>query len=306
MNHSSSSALTLQAWSHCIRLKRFVGYKLMFVILSLVPASVFAQFDLQLAITNPSDFSVSELAITEEAISLAEELWEREIVGYQPGITQTTLPITITGTTTGFAEANGTSSIVEGGFTIFQSGAIRVNVDILEDFSNFRGEGLNVIDELMAHEIGHVLGIGTTWTANGVYEQNSGEYTGQFGVAAYQQEFDPDATFIPVELAGPPGSRNAHWDQILRSAGEAGENNTGDPFDLSPLTGIVDSQGRDLAGELLTAALDPDIGEPFLSRFTVESLRDIGFEVRSIPEPSTTLLWIAGATMMTVQRRRKR
>lgn len=308
MNRPSLVASTSQALSHNIRWNRSVSGWLTILVLNLtlVPAAAFGQFDLQLSITNPNDFSATELAITQEAMLAAEALWESEITGYQPGITQTALPITITGTTTGFAEANGTGTVVEGGFTIHQSGAIRINRGILEDFADFRGEGLNVIDELMAHEIGHALGIGITWTANGVYVQNSGQYTGQYGLAAYQNEFDPTATFIPVELAGPAGSRNSHWDQILRSAGEAGPNNTGDPFGLSPLTGIVDSQGRDLAGELLTAALDPDIGEPFLSRFTVESLRDIGFEVRAIPEPSAALVWITGATLLSFQRRRKR
>ncbi len=270
---------------------------------SFVPVSVFGQFDLQLSIANPDDFSAAELAITQEAMQIAEVVWEREILGYQPGITQTTLPISIEGTTTGFANANGLTPFFEGGFWIFQAGEIRINRGILEDFSDFRGQGLNVIDELIAHEIGHVLGIGTTWVANGVYVPGSGQYTGQFGLAAYREEFDPDAEFIPVELSGPPGSRDVHWDQIFRGAGEAGE---GDPFDLSPLTGIVDDQDRDLAGELLTAALDPDIGAPFLARFTVESLRDVGFEVRpaAIPEPSAVFVWFAGTTLLASRRRR--
>ncbi|MBL7373652.1 hypothetical protein INQ23_30490, partial [Escherichia coli] len=52
--------------------------------------------------------------------------------------------------------------------------------------------------------------------------------------------------------------------------------NPNDQWSLSPLTGITDAQGRDLALELLTGALDPDYGEPFLSRTTVQSLRDLG------------------------------
>ena len=91
---------------------------------SFVPVSVFGQFDLQLSIANPDDFSAAELAITQEAMQIAEVVWEREILGYQPGITQTTLPISIEGTTTGFANANGLTPFFEGGFWIFQA-AIR-------------------------------------------------------------------------------------------------------------------------------------------------------------------------------------
>jgi len=69
------------------------------------------------------------------------------------------------------------------------------------------------------------------------------------------------------------------------------EGNPSDPWSLSPLTGITDSQGRDLGLELMTGAIDPDYGEPFLSNMTVQSLRDLGYTV--VPEPSSWSLLLA-------------
>ena len=57
------------------------------------------------------------------------------------------------------------------------------------------------------------------------------------------------------------------------------EGNPNDPWSLSPQTHIVDARRRDLALELMTGAMDPDYGEPFLSRTTVESMVDLGYAV---------------------------
>jgi hypothetical protein len=75
---------------------------------------------------------------------------------------------------------------------------------------------------------------------------------------------------------------DVHWDQTMRSSPDEG--NPSDPFSLSPLTGITDVYGRDLGLELMTGAFDADYGRPFLSRTTIQSLRDLGFTV--VPEPA--------------------
>jgi hypothetical protein len=291
------------SFGHCF-ISQFAASAALLCIVLALPKTVAAQFVLQVSITNPETFTPNQLAITQAAIVDAEERWEREITGYQPGITQTVLPITLTGTSTGFGDANGLGRYFAGGFWLYRSGAIRINRDLVEQFSDFGDNNVNVIDDLVAHEIGHVLGIGTLWDDNGLYSPQSGQYTGEFGLAAYQRYFDATATFVPVERAGNPGSVDAHWDQLLRSAGEAGM--ADDPFDLSPLTGIEDEQGRDLALELMTAALDPDFGDPFLSQFTIQSLRDLGFTVRAVPEPSAILLLTAASGIGVSRRSRQR
>jgi PEP-CTERM motif len=267
--------------------------------LAVSPASQAAPFSVTLTIANPQAFTPNQLQIVQQAAAQAELLWENVITGYQPGISLTGISASITGTTSGFASANYTGTTLQGGFRLSTGGSIQINTTILEQYANFQGTGLNVIDELLAHETGHVLGIGTLWEANNAYGFGSGQYTGQYGVAAYRAEFDPNATFVPVELAGDPSTANKHWDQIMRSSVQEG--NPNDPYSLSPLLGITDAQGRDFALELMTGAIDPDYGEPFLSNTTVQSLRDLGFAV--VPEPATWILLIVGGAIACFARR---
>jgi hypothetical protein len=261
-----------------------------------------APYEVTLTVANPEAFTPVQLQIVQEAAARAEILWENVIVGYQPGISRSGMTATINGATTGFAEANYTGVVFQGGFQISTGGSIQINVNVLEEYANFRGTGLNVIDELLAHEVGHVLGIGTLWQANGVYSFGTGRYTGQYGLAAYKAEFDPAATYVPVELAGAASTANKHWDQRMRSSTQEG--NPNDPYSLSPLLGITDAQGRDLALELMTGAIDPDYGEPFLSDTTVQSLRDLGFAV--VPEPTSLALLILGGSWAALGSRPRR
>jgi hypothetical protein len=122
-----------------------------------------------------------------------------------------------------------------------------------------------------------VLGVGTLWVGNGVYATNTFRSIGTHGLAAYQAEFHQAIAVIPVENAGNPGRPNAHWDQLMRSSSQEG--NPSDPCSLDPRVGVVDQDGHDRGLERMTGAIDPDYGEPFLSRFTVESMRDLGYTV---------------------------
>ena len=238
-------------------------------------------FDLQFSIPNPGNqFDANELNILNAALLRVERMWETVIIGYQPNISVSRVPIEIRPTTGGLAAANFLTTSVQGGFTLATSGFVEINVNEIENFANWQGPGANgrnYIDELLAHEVGHVLGIGTLWISNDVYVSNTFQYTGVHGTAAYQAEFNPLASFIPVENAGSSGTQNAHWDQLMRSSPQEG--NPNDPFSLSPLVGVTDQYGRDRGLELMTGAIDPDYGEPFISRFTVQSMRDMGYTV---------------------------
>lgn len=265
-----------------------------------LPASA---FDLSLTLQTPEAYTAHQLSILTDAIAQAEALWEGVITGYQPDITIPSIPIEIRRVTTGLAAATFSTTTHQGGFRLTTSGFINLNFNQIETFAAWPrddlGNGLNFIDDLLAHEIGHVLGIGTLWDDNNAYTHNTFQYTGSAGLAAYRAEFDPDALFIPVENAGNAGTINSHWDQLIRSSTQEG--NPDDPFSISPLLGIVDVYGRDLGLELMSGALDPDFGEPFLSNTTIQSMRDLGYTV--IPEPSALLL-LTSTALFSLSRRR--
>ncbi|MBN1851084.1 MAG: hypothetical protein JW829_00110 [Pirellulales bacterium] len=251
-----------------------------------------AQFDLVYSYASSAEFTTGQIQILDEALARTEAMWEGVITGYPQGISIDHVAIEIDSASSGLAAATYTNTIWQGGFRIATAGYIQVNPAYIESFSSgvdpegHFNTGLNYMDELLAHETGHVLGIGSLWVSNGVYTNDTwtpedpvGDYLGQYGLAGYQDEFDATATFVPVELAGGSGTANSHWDQRMRSSSQEG--NPNDPWSLSPLTGITDSMGRDLGLELMTGAVDPDYNEPFLSRTTIQSMRDLGYTVTS-------------------------
>ncbi|MDZ4657256.1 MAG: hypothetical protein SH868_06710 [Bythopirellula sp.] len=254
-----------------------------------------AAFDLTLSVATPAAFTAPQLAELQSSLATAEALWESVITGYQPGINLAGITIDVNANSP-FAQANFPVTVVEAGFTLSTYASIGINPAVIDDYASWTGIGppipnpaylgLNYLDDILAHEIGHVLGIGLLWEDNNLSVGGTGQYLGQHGVRAYRAEFDPTATFIPVEQAG--GAADAHWNQLMRSSAEEG--NPSDPFSLSPYTGITDAHGRDFGMELLTGALDADYGEPFLSNTTIQSLRDLGFTV--VPEPNTWVMLI--------------
>lgn len=262
-----------------------------------------AAFDLVINIPSPRSFTPTQLAHLQSSLASAEALWESAITGYQPGISVTGMTITVQ-PGSDFAAATPPAYVYQGGYYIGVSSTVLINPTVIDNYAAWTGAGfpnpnpaylgLNYLEDILAHEIGHALGIGTLWDDNGVYVNGTGMYTGRHGLRAYREDFDPTATFVPVELAGSAGTINQHWDQLMRSSIQEG--NPNDPFSFLPLTGITDSQGRDLAMELITGALDPDYGKPFLSRMTIQSLRDLGFTV--VPEPSSlALVFTIGLTL---------
>lgn len=248
-------------------------------LIALAPATSRAAVDIQYSIPDPFSFTSEELGILSTALGHSEKMWETALTGYRPGISIPSVQIEIRPATSGLAAATFTNSTFQGGYFLSTGGFISINVNEIENVANWQGpgaNGLNFVDELLAHETGHVLGIGTQWINNGVYVNNSFQYTGAAGVAAYRTEFGvPGATFIPVENAGAAGSMNSHWDQLMRSSPQEG--NPADPYSLDPRVGVVDSLGRDRGLELMSGAIDADYREPWLSRTTIESMRDLGF-----------------------------
>ena len=100
------------------------------------------------------------------------------------------------------------------------------------------------------HEMGHVLGIGTLWEARGLLwgaGTSNPRFIGPYATAAFNSIYRTSATSVPVEAGGGSGTRDSHWRESV--------------FGNEVMTGWVDS------------------GHNPISRLTVGSLRDLGYQV---------------------------
>ena len=113
------------------------------------------------------------------------------------------------------------------------------------------------LEELVVHEMGHVLGIGTVWGRLGLLRDPASDgrapdthFTGRRAIAAFDEAGGTGYTGakVPVENTGSAGSRNGHWRESV------------------------------LTTELMTSFLRPGLREP-LSAITIQSLADLGYEV---------------------------
>lgn len=107
---------------------------------------------------------------------------------------------------------------------------------------------------VILHEMGHVIGIGTLWNGFGLLTGVGGQnpqYLGARGLAEYQSLVGGASapTGVPVENVGGPGSRDSHWRESV--------------FDNELMTSIAER---------------PGVAMP-ISRLTVGSLEDLGYRV---------------------------
>jgi hypothetical protein len=121
------------------------------------------------------------------------------------------------------------------------------------DANTFFDKGL--WDDIITHELMHVLGFGTLWDF-GIHDLVNGEqYTGANALVAYQDAVDQNATFIPVETDGGSGTAGGHWNEIL-----ADYSKDPDGLDNELMTGFIDNTN-------------------YLSEFSVMVLADLGYDV---------------------------
>ncbi|MDE2663040.1 MAG: hypothetical protein OXI39_08560 [Gemmatimonadota bacterium] len=112
------------------------------------------------------------------------------------------------------------------------------------------------LEDLILHEMGHVLGIGTLWDRLGLLrnpaskdDQRDTHFTGRMAIAAFDEAGGANyaGAKVPVENTGGPGTWNGHWREGV------------------------------LTTELMTGQLDR--GPEPLSAITVQSLADLGYSV---------------------------
>jgi hypothetical protein len=109
---------------------------------------------------------------------------------------------------------------------------------------------LGIFDEVVVHEMGHVLGVGTLWNFRRSLLQFSvtdPRFVGRFAIDGYHAVGGASRT-IPVEEGGGPGTAFGHWDE--------------ESFDTELMTGFI---GRKAP----------------LSVMTIGSMRDLGYVVNT-------------------------
>ncbi len=152
----------------------------------------------------------------QSVFTAAENFWESVILGYRfdAGIVN---PVQISASGVAIDGVSGTLGRagplsgrgIAGSYAYATTGIMEFDTaDLLALESS--GRLLDVI----VHEMAHVLGLGTVWSLMGnLYVEGSGQYTGAHALAAYQNECDASATYIPVEEDGGAGTAGAHWDE---------------------------------------------------------------------------------------------
>lgn len=107
------------------------------------------------------------------------------------------------------------------------------------------------LENVIFHEMGHVIGMGTTWSRLGLLEgagTANPVFTGENAMREFANLIGADdPTPVPVANIGGPGTRDSHWRESV------------------------------FANELMTGILNP--GPNPVSRVTVGALQDMGYQV---------------------------
>ncbi len=256
-------------------------------------------FDIEIVFDGSSTFTASQQA----AFTTAADTWESLIIDYKTLTVPIGTKLTITANNPGIDGVGGTlgsagptfGNSFGGSYLYATAGSMSfdsADVNALELAGTF--------GDVILHEMGHVIGIGTLWSSSAVgvpgyqelYVAGSGQYTGEIGLAAFQQEFvgQESATFVPVELGGGPGTADGHW-------------NEGDGGLATGITRVSDGQDMNLM--LMSGWLNPG---SYISDTTLGSFEDLGYNttlvLAAVPEPTSAILLLAGFLGLTLRRHR--
>ena len=209
----------------------------------------------------------------EEVFEQAAARWERIIIKDEPSFTGT-LPSAFEGLPPVVEDGTVDDIIIEvvlapidgPGQILGQAGPRFVRTD---DFLTLSGvmffdvadldflESLDLFEEVIVHEMGHVLGVGTLWNVEPFFERTLVEatetnpfFTGKKANVHWNAEGGEDE--LPVEDIGGPGTRLGHWRESV------------------------------LNNELMTGFLN--LGENPLSRITAASMKDLGYGAAVVGE----------------------
>ncbi len=232
------------------------------------------------------DLELTGFTASQEAVFVsAKNFWESKLIGYKnfptsplPGnghIQISGMALAIDGVGNVLGSAGPTTAWgATNGFLYTASGEMVFDVADIPNLSTI------AFQNVILHEMAHVLGFGTLWDPltdydidgfQDVYDESTFEFTGANAVATYNSEFNQSVSGISIEQGGGPGTAGSHWNEVDGGAGS---------------TGIVNAAGVDFKFELMTGWLN---SPAFVSNTTIASFADIGYVV-SVPEPTSMLL----------------
>ncbi|WP_459556606.1 beta strand repeat-containing protein [Lacunimicrobium album] len=122
-------------------------------------------------------------------------------------------------------------------------------------------EASGQLTDVILHEMGHVLGLGTIWDLKGLLQNPSNgdgvtdtRFTGPNAAAQYNAIFGVAGTSTPVENSGGPGTADGHWrEATLDNELMTGFLNAG----VNPISRITVGQWEDLGYVVDYTAADP-------------------------------------------------
>jgi Leishmanolysin len=129
-----------------------------------------------------------------------------------------------------------------------------------------------IFDEVVVHEMGHILGFGTLWNFGRSLLQGANtqdpRFVGPQAIAGYL-EVGGRGISIPVEEGFGPGTRLSHWDE--------------ETFDKELMTGFIGTKGAPLS--IMTIGSAGDLGYQ-VSGATADRYRVSGRQERTAGDPS--------------------
>ena len=244
------------------------------------------------------------------AFTKAADYWMGQLTGYVTGNGPATIVISASDHLDGPGNAPASGEVSAAYYyyrpdnleyyALTEEGRIRFDT---EDFI----AGSTLFEKTVLHEMAHVLGFGTLWEYNFLYDATVAPvtdprtlelvqpYVGQYALAAWKGEFgSPTDTYVPLEKAGGPGVADMHWNE--RDGSNA----------IMPTGYVSRISGLDLSKELMTAVLDNSgpngFSDVYVSSVTLASFRDSGYTI--IPEPGSVLALAMAAALSLARRRR--
>lgn len=203
-------------------------------------------------------FPDNSLTPTQQAVfEIAAQRWEEIIIGDLPDIDGVDdVEISATGPAIdgpgGILGSAGPTQL-RGGSALPFRGVMQFDI---ADIVNLQNAGQ--FDDVILHEMGHVLGLGTIWNILGLLDSDASDprFLGAGATAEYNAIFGFGEPDVPVENNGGPGTALGHWE----------ENNLRNGSNVA------------FGAELMTGFLNGGVFNP-ISRVTVAQFADLGYTV---------------------------